>query len=231
MSGAGPVAVFALLAAGSTALAVLVWPGRGRRRPRRRPVGRPQQRSEAARRRPPADVQLVLELVEMVAAQVRAGAAPTRAWTAATQVLHRPDLAAEPLRALDRLAQMVDRGGGSLGDPAAVAAASAAAGWRLAARTGAPLAELLDSAAAAVRQELDVLGEVSAALAGPRATVRLLTTLPLGGIALGELIGAHPLAVLTGTAAGRVCGVSGVLLLLAGRGWMARQVAGVGASR
>ncbi|WP_460461259.1 type II secretion system F family protein, partial [Angustibacter peucedani] len=99
--------------------------------------------------------------------------------------------------------------------------------WRLADRTGAPLADLLDGAAAAARDDRAVAGEVEVALAGPRATVRLLTALPLGGLALGQLMGAHPVLVLLGTTPGRACAVLGAGLLLVGRSWMRRLVSAV----
>jgi len=98
------------------------------------------------------------------------------------------------------------------------------AAWRMSEQTGAPLAEVLDRLAVGLRQEAEVDAEVEASLAAPRATARLLAGLPLVGIALGELIGARPVAVLLGTPVGRVCGLCGVLLAVAGQLWSRRLV-------
>jgi tight adherence protein B len=165
------------------------------------------------------DADLLLGLIEMVSVQVRAGASPTAAWHAALDVLGMgaAGQAAEPLAWLGSVGRRV---------PAALAAR---AGWQLAQRTGAPLADVLDGVAGALRQESALAADVEAALAGPRATVRLLTVLPIGAVALGQLIGAHPLRVLVMTGPGQVCAVGGLLLLGLGRWWMARLVRGVGA--
>jgi tight adherence protein B len=102
-----------------------------------------------------------------------------------------------------------------------------AAAWRLSEQTGAPLADVLDRLAIGLRQEAEVEAEVEAALAAPRVTARLLAGLPVVGVALGELIGAHPLAVLVGTPMGRVCGVGGVVLAGVGQLWTRALVARV----
>ena len=104
---------------------------------------------------------------------------------------------------------------------------SLAAAWRLSEQTGAPLADVLDRLAVGLRQEAEVEAEVEAALAAPRATARLLAGLPLVGVALGELIGAHPLAVLVGTPMGRVCAVGGLVLAGVGQLWTRALVARV----
>ena len=94
-------------------------------------------------------------------------------------------------------------------------------GNKRAAQTG------LDRLAVGLRQEAEVDAEVEASLAAPRATARLLAGLPLVGVALGELIGAHPVAVLIGTAVGRTCALCGVLLAVAGQLWTRALVARV----
>ena len=62
------------------------------------------------------------------------------------------------------------------------------------------------------------------ALAAPRATATLLGVLPLGGVALGELVGVDPVAVLIGTPLGRVALVLGLAATWGGRVWMRRLV-------
>lgn len=188
--------------------------------------------------------ELLLSLVGMVASQVRAGAEPLAAWRAAVELeplARRAGAGDEPLAWWDAVARsaMPKNGGaapllagfgrraGASGQAAPAvreAAAALAAGWRLAQQTGAPLADVLDAVAGGLRQEAAVAADAEAALAGPRATARLLAGLPLAGIGLGELMGAHPLHVLLGTSPGRTCLLAGVALSLVGRLWMRRLV-------
>lgn len=170
-------------------------------------------------RTPPGD--RLLEVLDMVAAQVRAGAAPLDAWLAAADLVEMPSATPVP----DPTGDLVRWAGRDAS--AAHAARGAAAAWRLAARTGAPLGDLLDSVCATVRAERADRAAVEAALAGPRATSRLLLALPVAGIGLGELIGAAPVHVLLATGVGRPCLVGGAALLLAGHVWMRRLVAAV----
>jgi tight adherence protein B len=97
-----------------------------------------------------------------------------------------------------------------------------AATWALAERHGVALAELLD----AVRNDLDarvrLAGQVSAQLAGPKASAAVLAGLPLLGVALGQGIGADPWHVLTSTAAGQLLLITGTALACAGVIWSGR---------
>lgn len=86
-------------------------------------------------------------------------------------------------------------------------------------QSGAALAELLDQLAAELENSADMRRALDAALAGPRATSRLLTFLPLVGLGLGQLLGINPLAVLTVHPVGRLALLAGVLLWLANRWW------------
>ncbi|WP_445548577.1 type II secretion system F family protein, partial [Frankia sp. CiP1_Cm_nod1] len=103
-----------------------------------------------------------------------------------------------------------------------------AAAWRVSQHAGIPLAPLANRLAAVVRDERERDGEVAMALAGPRASGRLVASLPVAGIALGALLGASPLTVLLGTRAGALCLVVGLALDLAGLAWINRltEVAG-----
>jgi tight adherence protein B len=93
---------------------------------------------------------------------------------------------------------------------------------RVADRTGAPLADLLD------RLEVDLRGldrvrlTAAAHAAGTRATAGLLAVLPLAGIGVGYGMGADPLHVLLHTPVGAGCVLAALLLQLAGLGWTAR---------
>lgn len=104
----------------------------------------------------------------------------------------------------DRIAQLVQAAG------------------RLADRTGAPLADLLDRIEADARATDRGLAAAAAQSAGAQATAGLLALLPLGGIALGFGIGADPLHVLLRTPIGAACAGSALLLQLGGLAWTDR---------
>ena len=96
-------------------------------------------------------------------------------------------------------------------------------------RSGAALAGVLNRYAVQLEGGLDSSAARETALAGPQATVRLLTWLPVGGLCLGYLLGADPLGVLLGSPAGWLAGAAGAVLSLAGRLWsrsLVRQAAG-----
>ena len=77
-----------------------------------------------------------------------------------------------------------------------------AAAWEASSATGARMADVLDGVGAAFDADDQVGAELDALLAGPRATVVVLALLPLGALALGSGIGAHPLQVLLHTPVG-----------------------------
>ncbi|XVS64797.1 type II secretion system F family protein [Actinosynnema sp. CA-299493] len=151
-------------------------------------------------------------------AELRSGAHPAKAAIGAAEDAEPP--ATDVLRAI---AETSARGGDvevALADfPDAHHLARA---WRLSAVHGVPLADVLD----AVRRDLDrrtaFAGQVHARMAGPRAGAAVLAGLPLFGVVLGELGGAGPLAVLSGTPPGQVLLVAGVVLICAGLRWSGR---------
>lgn len=96
--------------------------------------------------------------------------------------------------------------------------------WRLSERTGAPIADAVDSATRLVREAVAQQRRVQAALAPARATIRLLTALPLAGPLLGLAVGVDP-AGLAGQPTAWVCACGGLFLLWLGRLWVGRQVA------
>lgn len=149
-----------------------------------------------------------VDAVLAVAAALRAGAAPAEAWRRCWGVVA-PDGVPSLPDARSRCAD--DRH-----------AAAVVAGARLAARTGAPLAEVLERVGASLAQDEAVEGQRRAALAGPQATVRVLSWLPVVGAALGWSLGADPVGVLLdgGTGTALLTG-AGVLTWL-GRRWSGR---------
>jgi tight adherence protein B len=99
-----------------------------------------------------------------------------------------------------------------------------AACLEVAERSGAPLAAVLARYAVQRESQLDSDAARDTALAGPRATVRLLSWLPLFGLAVGYLIGVDPLAVLLASVPGIAALCAGVLLMAVGRIWSSRLV-------
>jgi tight adherence protein B len=97
---------------------------------------------------------------------------------------------------------------------AAVLAATA-----LADDLGAPLAGVLERLADAVAADAEAEAEVRAAVAGPRATARVLTWLPVLGLLVGTALGAQPVATLLHGGLGAVAAVLGAVLLVVGRAW------------
>lgn len=89
----------------------------------------------------------------------------------------------------------------------------------LAERTGAPLADVLERVEVDTRAADRARQAAAAQAAGARATAWLLAGLPVGGLALGVVIGADPLAVLLHTPIGAACAFGAVTLQLAGLAW------------
>ena len=90
--------------------------------------------------------------------------------------------------------------------------------------SGCPLADVLARFAAHLETEEDAEAARQTALAGPRATVRLLTWLPLSGLALGLLLGVDPVATLLRNPWGLAALAAGVALTAVGRLWSSRLV-------
>lgn len=169
-----------------------------------RPASRGGTPAQWRRSAAPSSVTAVLA----VAAALRAGASPAQAWQRCWGVAA-PDGVPAVRDVRVRCA-----------DPRHAAAVVAAA--RLAARTGAPLAVVLERVGASLAEEEEVEGQRRAALAGPRATVRVLTWLPLVGVALGWSLGADPVAVLLDGGVGTLLLVAAGLLTMLGRRWSGR---------
>ena len=114
-----------------------------------------------------------------------------------------------------------ERGGGdAVDDPLARVVLA----WRMSARTGAPLAEVLARVRADLADGAATRRDVQAAVAGPKASASLLALLPMLGLALGAAMGADPVAILIATPAGRILLCLGVVLDAAGVLWSNRLV-------
>lgn len=190
-------------------------------------------------------------VVQQLAALLKGGRAPSRLWDelwlvyAGSGVPARQDgtLQGQTLDAASTAILAAARGAALRGAPVAEAIRLAvrasglpegtgepkiwmelAACFEIAEASGCPLADVLARFAAQLEVEDDAEAARQTALAGPRATVTLLTWLPLLGLGLGICLGVDPLAMLIGTPVGIAALVAGILLTGAGRIWSARMV-------
>lgn len=161
--------------------------------------------------------------VHRLAVLIGAGIAPTSAWRHVMAAARPPDAALTALvddldagaplgLAIDRAARERDDGWRAL-----------SAAWSVAASSGAPLAPALAAFAEAVRDRTAAQRDIAVALAGPRATARIVLALPVVAIVLGLLAGADIAASLA-----HPIGVASIVLGLAlgviARAWMARML-------
>lgn len=170
----------------------------------------------------------VADAVGGIVAELRAGVQPAAAVESVAVDLdaHHATAAAE-LRALGAAARLGCEITAPIRarddtDPVPVAVARVARGWALAHRHGLPLADVLDAVRRDVESSARFAARLRAMMAGPRASAAVLSALPVLGIALGEAMGAHPVAVLTTSAGGQLLLVCGAALVLAGTAWCGR---------
>lgn len=109
-------------------------------------------------------------------------------------------------------------------EPGAEGLAGMAACWRVSVDGGAGLAAGLDRLEGALRAERDRQESLRAQLAGARSTAVVLALLPLVGLLIGTGLGADPLHVLLHTPIGWGCLVAGALLEALGLLWCRRIV-------
>ncbi|KNX36119.1 type II secretion system F family protein [Luteipulveratus halotolerans] len=213
-------------------LAVMTWPHRravlpgAEVEPITPPVRRPRRRraSRADRERS----RTVLRLLDSVAPAVEAGVPPAQAVEVAVRTTRIHDAA---LRSdVDQLVEAGAQGHdlGPLWLRMAERHHSDAIGevgraWTLSDRFGSPLADALATATATMRARIEHERKVHTLIAGPRATMQLLTLLPVGGLGLAPIIGV-PLSEVYSARVLVLAGVPGIALLLIGRYAVARMV-------
>lgn len=94
-----------------------------------------------------------------------------------------------------------------------------AACWQLAAEHGLAMSTLMQAAHGDIVGRQRFADRIRAALAGARATAAILAGLPVIGVLLGELIGAHPIRFLLEDRVGGWLLAVGVTLVCAGVAW------------
>lgn len=168
--------------------------------------------------------QLCVELVEYLAAELRAGSLPHLAIERlsteldGTEELHRAVRSGADIAGTwRRLAVMP--GWESLG--------WVAAAWAVANESGAPLADIFDAVAADVRRESELLRDVETAVAPARSTALLMAVLPLFALGMGAGMGSSPKVTITETIVGATVVSVGVGLAVLGIIWVDHIVDGV----
>ena len=112
--------------------------------------------------------------------------------------------------------------------PADPAWCGLAAAWRVASEAGAPLASTLERFSRSLRELGQNDRDARTALAGPRATARLVMVLPVVGVLFGLALGFDTIRVLFTTPPGLGCLALGLVLLLAAMLWNRRLLARAG---
>ncbi|WP_374454447.1 type II secretion system F family protein [Nocardioides sp.] len=207
------------LAAG--ALAALVLPAGPRgpipvRAGSRRPVWSPRGR----RRRRAADQAAVLEVCDLLAAELASGqpagtalAVAGERWPPLMPVVEAHHLGADVPQALRDVAAQ---------RPGAADLRWVAGAWQVAHHTGRGLAAALERTAAGLRARRRTRRLVDSELASARATARLVAGLPLAVLLMGSGAGSDPWGFLLGTPVGVGCLVAGLALLALGLWWIER---------
>jgi tight adherence protein B len=166
----------------------------------------------------------VAAVLDRVAALVGAGIPPTRAWTIAEGDRGAAGGAAGGAGGRGAVAS-ARRGGGAGGGVGGGAVwADVRAVVAVAERTGAPITPALRALARAVRETTESDRAIRVALAGPRASARVVLALPVLGLLLGSVWGAGAVRTLVATPIGwACCGAAAVLVVIAAR-WSGRLI-------
>lgn len=182
-------------------------------------------RSHAARRRAEDESRALEAALDVLVGELRAGAHPVAAFRVAAE-----ESSGAVAAALGAVAARAELGADV---PAGLRSAGAATArpacwerlavyWQLAQTHGLAMATLVRAAQRDIVERSRFDATVTAGMAGARATAAVLAGLPLAGVALGELLGAHPVRFLTSAGAGGWLLLVGVALVCCGLLWSDR---------
>ncbi|WP_122819534.1 type II secretion system F family protein [Varibaculum vaginae] len=154
-----------------------------------------------------------------VASRLNAGADPTSAWI---KTLPRHGFA-RPKTASTTDLQIAIEPYLTTWEQAALTGLLAA--LRFSEAVGAPLSEVLSGCADSLTEASRAAQARKLALTAPKASATILGFLPVGGIALGTLLGANPLRSIFAGGLASISALAGLICLCAGMLWMFRLVA------
>lgn len=95
--------------------------------------------------------------------------------------------------------------------------------WSLSDRVGCGLSEAVAAAVRMIMEQTDHRRQLAAATAGPRATMQVLTLLPVLGVGISAVVGVNPVQLYS-SGVGRIALGLGLLLLWLGRCIIARMI-------
>lgn len=176
----------------------------------------------------------VLGLLEAVAPALEAGIAPAATLRIAADARSGPDRPGS-LTSVTRDMASAAAHGASLGPLWRAAAGSTgsaellllAQAWSLTEDMGAPLAQAVRTTAGLVEARIAHERRLAAAVAGARATVNVLTVLPVGGPLMALMLGIGPGELYAGSRLTEASLLLGLCLAGVGRLWVRRMVRGV----
>lgn len=171
-----------------------------------------------------------LQVLDGLSAALEAGLPVPQAVTLAVSRVQQPGVGDRPETGWDELARAASQGQALApvwqrlarrsGSPTL---SSVARAWRVATLTGAPLARAVRVSAHVSRERRRLERAVQVATAGARATVTVLTLLPLAGVGLAAVLGVSPTSLYAHPVALASAG-AGVVLVLVGQVWSRRMV-------
>lgn len=177
------------------------------------------------RRRALAETRALQAALDVLTGELRVGAHPVRAFATAAVESGHPAVAAGLRGVCARAGLGADVASG-LREAARGSAWPApwerlAVYWELGGEHGLAIATLMQAAQLDITARQRFSARADAGMAGARASATLLGLLPVLGVLLGQLIGAHPLVFLAGDFGG-VLALVGVSLICAGLLWSDR---------
>ena len=172
-----------------------------------------------------SELEVAASTVQRLAVLLSAGVPPTAAWGYLDTTSPIVAAVAESVQAGNGVPSSIADASAALPPVARSAWRTVAAAWTVATEAGAPLAGALRDFARSLRTLAAVERDIQTALAGPRATARMVMVLPAIGVLFGLVLGFDTLGVLFTTLPGIGCLVVGTGLLGLAAWWNRRLVA------
>lgn len=158
-----------------------------------------------------------MEVVEVLASDLRAGVLPT---TTLARLADEFDYVRDVYEAHRVGADVATEWHRASTQPGCESLRWVASAWAVAHESGAPLALVLETVAADIERELELVSEIESAVAPARSTAVLMAVLPLFALGMGSGMGAAPVHVITETLWGALAVSIGSILASLGVVWV-----------